>query len=748
MSLNRMMMDETDPSREALKALADCIMKRYVLNDIEMTGGSFKASASPSIEELPGVNSISAKIMNEKNILILFEILSTDKYLMDMAILKHLSDISREVKLFKNFKLLWGTQKDDAGIRTLCVEFLFEARPVTPSTISLIYEDLSVIEAGAAGIKKEFPKKVKKKIDFNKIFGEAFQYIEPVTPDMQIHCIDKNISEWSQSVIDYLKCGTAVAIDLNYAADEDLAINAIAAEGGEYGYYFGVLNTIIGGAKALAEINKTIKSDGVLIVRATQLNIGINPYEKTELMTVMNYLESIGRPITFIGRAAELTSAFGSQGMTCTPLKPVLAHFPEINHDINVKYIMNKFDGLSATEKSEAESIIINELDKLHISERKNIVYQICRMSHNEKISSNKSSFNSETIKKHINKLLGTTECISALTNSYKLKRPAHIHKNYIEQISSDKIFDHLFDRVYGQNTAIRNLVSKLRSEILRPGNEPMRLMMQGPPGCGKSSAAEALAEYLGAHYAMLDASSLSDPYSLKSQLFGGAVGLVNSYKIGMLEAFSKHHTGVVFEIMDADSCNNLVKSEVFSSMMNVLSGTISNSNGSIYSSASIIFIFTINTSKSVSVYSNDDQIGYVKGGFDQKIIESTLNKEIKTFASEAFLSRLGRIVYFRPIDSDAIREITETSIYKTILTAAENFSIRYKELSVEREAIDLIYGTLKDDNVLKMGARTIHECVREAVSTAINEQLNKLKNKNIKKLTLGLNHKNEIIIL
>lgn len=238
MNLSRLMMDELKPSEEALRVIAECVSKQMGLTDIRPGLNSFKAMppADSEKDERPGIISVNAKIMNEKKINALFEVLSTkDRYFANLnEILSCLHDTVRSLKAFHGFRPFWDKLEGQEGpeFKTLGMEFYFNVITLTPTVRAQILNDIAAIDAGAAVIKKAMGEKKAGKIDISRIFGEVLQAVEPVIAGNGAGEFDENILSWARSgVIDYIMGGSAGAIYLPHAADEDLAIGSIAAEG-------------------------------------------------------------------------------------------------------------------------------------------------------------------------------------------------------------------------------------------------------------------------------------------------------------------------------------------------------------------------------------------------------------------------------------------------------------------------------------------------------------------------------------
>ncbi len=69
--------------------------------------------------------------------------------------------------------------------------------------------------------------------------------------------------------------------------------------------------------------------------------------------------------------------------------------------------------------------------------------------------------------------------------------------------------------------------------------------MRPGTPGTGQVDA-QLLARVLDVPFVVIDAASMSDAYTVTSQLLGSSRGIVNSYQPGRLEQVAKHHRGAV----------------------------------------------------------------------------------------------------------------------------------------------------------------------------------------------------------
>ncbi len=270
------------------------------------------------------------------------------------------------------------------------------------------------------------------------------------------------------------------------------------------------------------------------------------------------------------------------------------------------------------------------------------------------------------------------------------------------------KLEEQLHKRVIGQNegvTKVSDAILRSRAGIQNPNKPIGSFLFLGPTGVGKTELAKALAETLfddERNIVRIDMSEYMEKFSV-SRLIGAPPGYVGYDEGGMLtEAVRrKPYSVVLFDEIEK------AHPDVFNLLLQVLDdGRITDSKGKTVDFKNTIIIMTSNLG---SEFLLD---GFKNGELTEETA-SNMEKLLKGTFRPEFLNRLDEIVYFRPLDSEALKQIAGLMLESLKKRLKEN----ELELTIDDEAMTYIIEKGFDQ---EYGARPMRRYIETSVETMI----------------------------
>ena len=272
---------------------------------------------------------------------------------------------------------------------------------------------------------------------------------------------------------------------------------------------------------------------------------------------------------------------------------------------------------------------------------------------------------------------------------------------------------DILHRRVVGQDEAVTRVseaILRSRAGIQDPNRPIGSFLFLGPTGVGKTELAKALAECLlddEKSIVRIDMSEYMEKYSV-SRLIGAPPGYVGYEEGGQLtEAVRRHPYSVVLfdEIEKAHP-------DVFNILLQVLDdGRITDSQGRTVDFRNTIIILTSNLGSSALLSGIDE-----KGNITESARAEVMALLRQTFRPE-FLNRLDEIVFYKPLDREAIGKIVD------LLLSSLNKRLADKQLScvlTDAAREDVIENGFDP----QYGARPLRRYLQSHVETLLAESI------------------------
>ena len=278
---------------------------------------------------------------------------------------------------------------------------------------------------------------------------------------------------------------------------------------------------------------------------------------------------------------------------------------------------------------------------------------------------------------------------------------------------------DDLRRRVVGQDDVLAELGRALRRALagMRDERRPIgSFLFLGESGVGKTETAKALAQFVSGtddNLVRVDMSEMSEYHSI-SRLIGSPPGYVGFDEAGGLtEAVRRNpYSVVLFDDVEKAHPRTL---QVLLQIME--DGLLTDANGRHVDFRNTIVVLTSNLGVD---HVTGPSIGFESPSGSARrytAYESRLREFARRQLPGEFLNRLDRLVVFRALEEEDIREIARRTLSDAILRA-ENLGIR---LHITSEALDYIVNITLGRNA---GARPIAQLVGEYVDQPLTEHV------------------------
>lgn len=278
---------------------------------------------------------------------------------------------------------------------------------------------------------------------------------------------------------------------------------------------------------------------------------------------------------------------------------------------------------------------------------------------------------------------------------------------------------DDLCKRVVGQDDVLAELGRALRRALagMRDERRPIgSFLFLGQSGVGKTETAKALAQFVSGtedNLVRVDMSEMSEYHNI-SRLIGSPPGYVGFDEAGGLtEAVRRNpYSVVLFDDVEKAHPRTL---QVLLQIME--DGLLTDANGRHVDFRNTIVVLTSNLGV--------DQVAGPTIGFEptsesarrHTAYEARIREYARKQLPGEFLNRLDRLVVFRTLEEEDIREIARRTLSDAILRA-ENLGIR---LDITSEALDHIVNVTVGRNA---GARPIAQLVGEYVDQPLTDHV------------------------
>jgi ATP-dependent Clp protease ATP-binding subunit ClpC len=266
--------------------------------------------------------------------------------------------------------------------------------------------------------------------------------------------------------------------------------------------------------------------------------------------------------------------------------------------------------------------------------------------------------------------------------------------------------------RIVGQDEAIDKVGDIIRltksSLDLKPVRPDGVFLFIGPTGVGKTELARVLAEILfddEGKMIRLDMSEYMEPHSV-SKIIGSPPGYIGSDQEGGLTGRVRTEPYSIILLDEVEKAHP----DVLNIFLQVFEdGRMTDSQGrtAYFSSCTIIMTSNVGATRA---FTQKREIGFNESiEIDFKGTEKLIRESIRKHFTPEFINRVDEIVYFKPLDKNAIKKIAELK-----LREIENrFAGENKKIKISDSVLDLI--SEKGYNP-EYGARYLNRTIEDLV--------------------------------
>ncbi len=295
-----------------------------------------------------------------------------------------------------------------------------------------------------------------------------------------------------------------------------------------------------------------------------------------------------------------------------------------------------------------------------------------------------------------------------------------------LEKITSDKLdrllhLEELLRRkIVGQDEAIDRVGDIIRltksSLDLKPVRPDGVFLFIGPTGVGKTELARVLSQILfgdESKIIRLDMSEYMEPHSV-SKIIGSPPGYIGSDQEGGLTGKIRTNPYSIILLDEVEKAHP----DVLNIFLQVFEdGRLTDSQGRTvyFSNCTIIMTSNVGT---VRAFSRQREIGFnEQEEIDYRAAEKSLQESVKKYFNPEFLNRIDEIIYFRPLDKRAIKNIAALKLNEI----KTRFSSEHKEIVISDEVLELI--STKGFNP-EFGARFLNRTIEDLVLKPLSKMI------------------------
>ncbi len=423
-------------------------------------------------------------------------------------------------------------------------------------------------------------------------------------------------------------------------------------------------------------------------------------------------------PVVFHGSEDDMNEMFGLAGAGQNPLLPVVLQPPAFSLDRLLRFAVQEAGAATGAPQAVLDEVVRNagaslaswpeELVRGRLSSLVSALLIGTRLG---------QGCIHATCQEQVASILSQERSFGGLRLEPGRKRSPKVQVQLRKVLADPKVLEEHNCRVLGQARALGELHGRLFSQVMcRSGHRPLVVLLEGPPGVGKSASVEFLAKSLAMPLLYLDAAAIGSYHQAHSMLLGSGRGIVNSYQPGLLEEACRTD-GAVIEVADLDHIPDETRRAVADLFLQLMErGMVTSGTGTPLHGSNLVLCFTCNLPGDEDRKARST-LGFAAGRTDDaatvgKAVTSRLGRLFTT----AFLSRTGAPIIFDPLDKE-----TWSKIVRRLLANAAGRAYGLDPAS----CVDVTAGavrwvmTLAESRGSSNDARTLETLVADQVARA-----------------------------
>jgi ATP-dependent Clp protease ATP-binding subunit ClpA len=277
------------------------------------------------------------------------------------------------------------------------------------------------------------------------------------------------------------------------------------------------------------------------------------------------------------------------------------------------------------------------------------------------------------------------------------------------ESINLKNLEKNMREKVYGQETAIENILEKIfiAQAGLKSHNKPVgSFLFVGPTGVGKTEAAKQLAKNMSVELVRFDMSEFQEKHSV-SKFIGAPPGYVGfEDNAGQLITKLQEHPNCVLLLDEVEKAHPDVLTVLLQLMDN---GMVTGSNGKKADGRNAIIIMTSNLGAS-DAEKNSVGFGSLERDGDPK-------DAVNRFFAPEFRNRLDGIIKFGKLDQQTMIKVVKKFVDEL------NSLVKDKNVHV-RPNVEAVEFLIKKGFNAKMGARPLQRTIDEYIKKPLSKEI------------------------
>jgi hypothetical protein len=436
--------------------------------------------------------------------------------------------------------------------------------------------------------------------------------------------------------------------------------------------------------------------------------------------SVLRSLSTRGVPAVFHGSEDDMSEMFGVAGAGQNPLQPVVLQPPMFSTERLLGHAVQEAGREAGLGQAPVDAIV-----KMAGTAVADWPADVVRSRLQPLATALVMGFRlgaapgEQVVRQCLERVLTQERCLGGLKDQAERVRGQRVQDRLLGVLSDAAVMAEHKERVIGQERAIEELHGRLVSQLLcRSRHRPLVVLLEGPPGVGKSASVEFLARSFSMPLLYVDAAAIGSYHQAHSMLLGSGRGIVNSYQPGLLEEACRTDTGAVIEVADLDHIPDETRRAVADLFLQLMErGMVTSGTGTPLHGSNLVLCFTCNLPGDGDRKARSSLGFAAAGGRNDKEVGKEVSARLQGLFTTAFLSRTGAPVLFDPLEPETWKQIVSRLLADAITRALGPDSAA--SVSVAPGAVRWIMA-LAERNGGSSDARTLSSLVADQVARAV----------------------------